>query len=379
VTAALRVGLVFGGRSVEHRVSVRSARTVARGLAAAGHTVVAFGLAQDGGWADAATSQAALAGEIDAIAALGQPVAATLGRLAAASADGPVDAFFPIVHGTWGEDGSLQGLFEMLDVPYAGAGVTASALAMDKALTKRQLAAAGIPVVEGVAITAQRFAAEREACLAAAAALPAPWFVKPSVGGSSVGVCKVREAGALAAAIEQALRFDGTVLVERAVDGRELECAVLGYQQLEASVVGEIVAGREFYDYEDKYLTDGARLIAPAPLDEALAQRLRALAVAAFAAVGGSGMARVDFLLERQPRPQTPENPGAADPGLYVNEINTLPGFTDISMYPRLWALSGVELPALVDRLVRIGIERHRDRQALDRGIADWLDELGRR
>ena len=364
--AARRVGLVFGGRSVEHRVSVVSARTVARGLAQAGHQVVALAIARDGSWADRATSEAALAGEIDAIS----PSGVSLGQALTSWAEARIDLFFPIVHGTWGEDGSLQGFFEILGVPYCGAGVSASAVAMDKVLAKTQLRAAGVPVVESVHFTARRFRDARQGCLDLAAGLPLPLFVKPSAGGSSVGVQKVADRAQLASAVEFALRFDDTVLIERGVAGRELECAVLGLDDLEASAVGEIIAGQEFYDYGDKYLDDAARLIAPARLDDGLRDEIRRLAIAAFAAIGGWGMARVDFLLEES----TEGQPGQ----LYVNEINTLPGFTEISMYPRLWALSGLPLSNLVDRLVRIALERHRNEQRLDEGIGQWLAEMDR-
>ncbi len=356
------IGLVFGGRSVEHRVSVSSARTVAGALGEAGHAVVPLGIAQDGGWVDRATGEAALAGELDALPPLGRPVAATLRHLIEA----PPEAIFPIVHGTWGEDGTLQGLCEMLDFPYVGADVTASALAMDKVAAKRLLAAGGLPVVDYEAVSAAEFADDPEGVVARAGRLPLPLFVKPSVGGSSVGVKKVADRAGLAAAIGFALAFDDAVLVERGVAGRELECAVLGYRQLEASAVGEIVPGREFYDYEDKYLADDAGLIAPAELPAATEAEVRRLAVAAFAALGGSGLARVDFFLDRDGR-------------LHVNEINTLPGFTRISMYPRLWGISGLPLPDLVGRLVDIAFERHRDRKLLDEGIKGWLAGLASR
>lgn len=354
-----RVGVVFGGRSVEHRVSVTSARTVGEGLAAAGHEVVPLGVAEDGTWADRETGRAVLAGERDTVPGGGGAVAPTLARLV----DDPPEVIFPIVHGTWGEDGTLQGLCEILDLPYAGAGVTTSALAMDKVAAKRALAAAGLPVVESAAVRRPRFEADSEEFLARAAALPGPpWFVKPAVGGSSVGVRKAADRRELEEAVRFALRFDDAVLVERAVEGRELECAVLGYRELEASEIGEIVPGADFYDYEDKYVTDAAELIAPAELAEGVRERLRSLAVEAFAALGGHGMARVDFLLE-------------GDEPL-VNEINTLPGFTSISMYPRLWDLTGVPLPELVDRLVAIALERHADRHRLDAGIKAFLGSL---
>ena len=358
----MRIGLIFGGRSVEHEVSVTSARTVARGLVAAGHAVVPLPIGADGVWADPALGTAALDGAVDRLPAGGGPILPSLAPLIEAELGAEVDAVFPIVHGTWGEDGTLQGFLEILDLPYVGAGVTASALAMNKVLAKRLLEAAGVPVVPYETVSGTDFEEDPERFLGRLGRFEGPLFVKPVVGGSSVGVKKVTDRSCLESSIRFALRFDDAVLVERGVAGRELEVAVLGYERLEASEVGEIVPGREFYDYEDKYLSDGAKLIAPAELPEALAAHLRELAVSAFAAIGGHGMARVDFLLE-----------GDAP---YVNEINTLPGFTSISMYPRLWDLSGVPLPELVDRLVRIAVERHRDRHRLDQGIRDWIAEL---
>lgn len=357
-----RVGLIFGGRSVEHKVSVSSARTVADGLRRAGHTVVPLGIAMDGCWVPAAAAAPAIAGEADHLPPRGERVLASLRALL----DSDVEVLFPLIHGTWGEDGTLQGLCEMLDLPYVGAGVTSSALAMDKIICKQLLEATGLPVVEYEVVTASEFEARpREVIERLRRFADPPVFVKPSVGGSSVGVSKVPHRECLETAVRLGLRFDERLVVERAVAGRELECAVLGYRTLEASAVGEIVPGKEFYDYTDKYLEDGARLIAPAELPGEVASSLRRMATEAFATVGGWGMARVDFLLEGGER-------------LYINEINTLPGFTEISMYPRLWELSGVPLPELVDRLVTIARERHQDRRRLDEGIKDWIAEISR-
>ncbi|MGH9379337.1 MAG: D-alanine--D-alanine ligase family protein [Thermoanaerobaculia bacterium] len=354
-----RVGLVFGGRSVEHKVSIVSARTVAKGLVEARHEVVPLGVAEDGGWVDPAVAERALAGDLDVLESVGGPVAPTLSHLLAAE----IDVVFPIIHGTWGEDGTLQGLCEMLDLPYVGPGVTASAVAMDKLLCKRVLAFAGVPVVPFEPISAASWSADREAALARCERLPLPLFVKPSVGGSSVGIRKVPSRACLESSIDFAFGFDDTVLVEQGIEGRELECSVLGDETLEASCVGEIVPGHDFYDYADKYLEDTARLVAPADLPPETEAHIRELAVRAFEAIGGWGMARVDFLLS-----------DAGD--LYLNELNTLPGFTAISMYPRLWSLSGLPLPNLVDRLVSIALARHACRIALDRSIKEFLASL---
>ncbi|MFZ9889429.1 MAG: D-alanine--D-alanine ligase family protein [Myxococcota bacterium] len=353
-----RVGLVFGGRSVEHLVSVQSARTVAAGLEAGGHTVVPLGIAEDGCWVDEVTSQRALGGELRSLSPAGPSPGMGLRHFLEAK----VEVVFPIVHGTFGEDGTLQGLCELLDLPYVGAGVAASALAMDKLLCKRALEAAGVPVVEYATIHVRDTEATTSERLADLESYGMPLFVKPSVGGSSVGVQRVGARSELGRAVEQAMRFHDVVLVERGVKGRELECAVLGNRRLEASVIGEIVPGRDFYDYEDKYLGDTAQLIAPADLPENVARELRTMAVRAFEAIGGEGMARVDFFLEGEK--------------LYVNEINTLPGFTSISMYPRLWGLSGLPLPQLIDRLVGLALERHADRRAYDDSVRSWVHEL---
>jgi D-alanine-D-alanine ligase len=334
---------------------------VAKGLREAGHQVTPLGIAQDGGWIDRGASEAVLEGDAQAIEPLGVPVAPTLQHLIHSG----VEVLFPIVHGTWGEDGTLQGLCEMLNLPYVGPGVTASALAMDKVLCKRQLAAAGVPVVDFEATTRTQFEADPRGFLRRLERLPLPLFVKPSVGGSSVGVRRVDDRSCVETSVRFSLRFDEAVLVERGVKGRELECAVLGYGDIRASAVGEIVPSQGFYDYADKYLLDSAGLIAPAELPEKVADRLRQIAVEAFAAIGGAGLARVDFRWE-----------GEDEAGLYVNELNTLPGFTSISMYPRLWEISGVPLPELVDRLVQMALDRHHDRERLDEGIKDFLREL---
>jgi D-alanine-D-alanine ligase len=355
------VGVIFGGRSVEHAVSIVSARTVVRGLREAGHRVTPLGIAQDGCWIDPAAAEQVIGGDASIIPAAGGAIAPTLQHLIHSG----VEVLFPIVHGTWGEDGTLQGLCEMLDLPYVGPGVTASALAMDKLLFKRQMLAAGVPVVDFEAVTRADFEADAPACARRAERLPFPVFVKPSVGGSSVGVKKVDSPACLQTSLAFALRFDETALVEKGIKGREIECAVLGYGKIEASVLGEIVPGNDFYDYADKYLQDTAKLIAPAELPAPVASRLRELAVRSFQAIGGAGLARVDFLVEGE--------------DVYVNEINTLPGFTSISMYPRLWGLTGVPLPELADRLVKIAVERHRDRRRLDQGIKEFLAELGER
>jgi len=296
-----RVGLVFGGRSVEHEISLRSARTVRSALEDAGHKVVALGISQGGQWLAPEIGQEALEGEVSRLPAADGSALQSRSSLKSLHhlLESEVDILFPIVHGTWGEDGCLQGLAEMAGLPYVGCDVPSSAVAMDKILCKISLERAGIPVVEWTSFTRRQFAADPEGCLSRARELAFPLFVKPAVGGSSVGIRKAADESQLEEAVTFALRFGESVLVERGVVGRELECAVLGHGRIEASVVGEIVAGREFYDYADKYIDDGAQLLAPAEQPEGATEALQDLAVRAFEAIGGSGLARVDFFLER--------------------------------------------------------------------------------
>jgi D-alanine-D-alanine ligase len=341
----MRVGLVFGGRSVEHLVSLRSAKTVREALLQAGHDVIPLGIDTDGRWHNATASQAVLEGSF--FPSLESSPLSSLEWLRS----GAPEVIFPIAHGTFGEDGCLQGLCEMVDLPYVGCSVAASAVAMDKRLSKQLFAAHGLAVVPFVAVGSHPFAShgmELPALQAFMAQQPLPLFVKPSVGGSSVGCRKARSVAELRDAIAFALRFDGTAIVERAVSAREVEVAVLGDDDaLRASELGEIVPGNDFYDYEDKYLNDNAKLLAPAPVSPALKQQLQQAAMLAMTAIGGAGMARVDFFVE-------------ADGSFTLNEVNTVPGFTSVSMYPRLWGLSGIPVDRLVDELVQIAVRRQR-------------------
>ncbi|MCI0465379.1 MAG: D-alanine--D-alanine ligase, partial [Gemmataceae bacterium] len=267
----------------------------------------------------------------------------------------PVDVVFPLIHGRHGEDGCLQGLLEMAGLPYVGCGVLASALGMDKEASKRLLADAGLKVVEHVCVRDRLWERDPRAVERRVAAGPGyPCFVKPSNGGSSVGIVKVREESELGAALEEAGHYDHKLLVERAVDAREIEVSVLGNEEPEASLPGEIEPVNEFYDYDAKYLDDRSRLLIPAPLSEAQSREARRLAVEAFRALGCEGMARVDFLLDRR---------GGT---LYVSEVNTVPGFTPISMYPKLWEASGLPYARLIDRLIELAQERHRRNSRLE-------------
>jgi len=358
----LRVLLLFGGQSAEHDVSRTSAVAVARALDPTCYDVVPVAITRDGRWLLADRARAALetghwppAFEVDGApvrlaekrAGLGSSVV----RLESGGSPlGAVDVAFPLLHGPYGEDGTVQGLLELAGLPYVGSGVLGSAVGMDKVMMKRAFAACGLPAARSVALRDDGVTkAELDRC---EDALGYPCFVKPANLGSSVGVSKAADRAALEEAVEMALRFDEWILVEEAIAGREIEVAVLGDRPPEASLPGEIVPGAEFYTYEDKYLDDSAELRAPARLEADRTAEVRRLAVAAFEACRCEAMARVDFFLE---------DPGR---GFLVNEVNTIPGFTPISMYPRLWEVSGVPYPELLDRLIALALERHERRTA---------------
>jgi len=314
----LRVAVLCGGRSGEHEISLRSAESIVAGLDRAKYEVQRIFISPEGRWEPGPISP--------------QP-----------GANPGIDVVFPVLHGTFGEDGTVQGLLELADLPYVGAGVLASAVSMDKEITKRLLAERGLPVVEYVTVTRAH---------PNSFSLPFPLFVKPANLGSSVGISKVKNCAELETALELAGQFDRKILVERGIAGRELECSVLGSEQPVAAIPCEIIPSREFYDYEDKYLLDAAKLLVPAPLTPEQTAEIQKLAVEAYQAVDCEGMARVDFLLE------------ASTGKLYINEINTIPGFTSISMYPKMWEQAGVPFAELLDRLIDLAMARHRARQA---------------
>jgi D-alanine-D-alanine ligase len=326
------VAVLHGGRSSEHDVSLASAEAAIGGMAAAGHDVVPVLLEREGGWR----------GPDGALLAL-TPGGGLLGA----------DVAFPVLHGPFGEDGTVQGLLELLDVPYVGAGVLASSLCMDKIVFKDVLAAAGVPQVDYAAVREARWRAEPDAVRAELARLGMPLFVKPARLGSSVGIAKVHEAGELDAALEGAFAHDGLVIVEAFSPGVEVECAVLGLYEADASVPGEVVliGGAEWYDYEAKYADGGVELRVPAGISDADAATVRALAEQTFLRVGCAGLARVDFFVEDGGR-------------VLVNELNTLPGMTPTSAFPKLWEATGVPWPEACDRLVSLALERHRAERA---------------
>ena len=359
----LRVGVLFGGRSTEHEVSIVSATTVMKALDPARYVPVLIGLDQDGTWRVAEPEHRLLPEYVfasdDAVKCFPglRETLAFYGRDDSSDALAtPLDVVFPIIHGRGGEDGSLQGLLEMARIPYVGAGVLGTALCMDKTLTKRALRDAALPVLPSVETS--RHAAlidPDDLARQAEEQFPSyPLFVKPTNTGSSVGVKKATSRVHLKECIKEAARYDLDVMVEPAANAREVECAVLGGHDPQASVLGEIISANDFYDYEAKYVSDDTRLIIPAPLPEALADEMRAMAQKAFCVLKCWGMARVDFFVEREAG------------RVWLNELNTLPGFTEGSMYPRLWDASGISLPHLVDRLIELAFERHAEQASLE-------------
>jgi D-alanine-D-alanine ligase len=342
--AVNRVAVLYGGVSGEHEVSVASARSVIAALRSAGYQVLPILIDRDGEW------RTQPEGTPVALGRHGRLLSLALG--AAQRELEPVEFVFPVLHGTMGEDGTIQGMLEILEVPYAGAGVLGSALGMDKIVMKRLFRVAGLRTVDFVACTRQAVLDGPEAVAdEIEAALRYPVFTKPSNLGSSVGVSKAGNRDELLAALALAARYDRRVIVEQGVDAREIETSVLGNDEPIATVPGEVIPGRDFYDYEAKYGDAGSLVLAPANLDEALVNQVREWAVRAFLALDLAGFARVDFLLER--------NTGM----LYISEVNTIPGFTEISMFAKLWQASGLSLPELVDRIVALGLERFADKQ----------------
>jgi D-alanine-D-alanine ligase len=354
ITLITRTVLIFGGRSPEHDVSILSARSIAAAAPKERIEIVPICIARDGRFVGPERSAQILDGG-------GSSDSGDFSFESWVRAN-HVDVVFPVIHGRHGEDGTLQGFLDILGLPYVGSGVAASAVAMDKGHMKYAFGAAKLPMVDFVQVLETEWRNERERVVRAVNnALRLPYFVKPANSGSSVGVTKVKSDGALSAAMELALRFDDKVLVERGVDARELEVSVLGNDAPAASVPGEIVAGAEFYDYADKFLDPKAQLIVPAKLPKEKTDELRRLALAAFKAVGAAGYARVDFFLERGTN------------RLFVNEINTVPGFTPGSLFPKLWEATEIKYARLIEKLIELGIERSKARAARDEQSMEWL------
>ena len=407
--AKLRVGILFGGRSGEHEVSLLSAASVVNAIDKTKYEVVPIGITKDGRWLTAEHAERLLKGKDEDAAGVGArapqlhpthlragdpeatPGAAVLATgesvvvppeparreagLAPFQTDAKTDAktdanlrrasdraidvdvIFPVLHGTFGEDGTIQGLLELADIAYVGAGVLGSSAGMDKDIMKSLFRAAGLPIVKHVTVLRGQFEREpKKVRQLVERKLKYPVFVKPANLGSSVGISKAHDPKELGPAIAEAAKFDRKIVIEEGVGGkknkaREIECAVLGNDDPKASVAGEIVPCKEFYDYDAKYLVEGSAAVIPAKLTKAEMKTVQRLAIAAFQAVDCTGLARVDFLMEPKSRK------------IFVNEINTMPGFTSISMYPKMWAASGVAYPELIDRLIQLGIERHQDKK----------------
>jgi D-alanine-D-alanine ligase len=363
VAGKIRVGIIFGGKSAEHEVSLQSARNIFEALDKNKYDATLIGIDKQGQWHISDSANFLLNADDPERIALRQSnleVALVPGKDqhqlvpaqgAPAPGLGQIDVIFPIVHGTQGEDGSLQGMLRMANLPFVGSGVLGSAVCMDKDITKRLLRDAGLDVAPSMTLT--RATASRTTFEMAVAKLGLPMFVKPANMGSSVGVSKVRDKAEFKRAIALAFEFDHKVLVEQAIVGREIECAVLGNDDPNASVCGEIVLHHEFYSYDTKYVDkDGAAVVVPADIDAQASDRIRTIAVQAFQALNCRGMARVDVFL-------------AADGNVTINEVNTLPGFTNISMYPKLWQASGISYSELITRLIELAQEQH----AQDRGL----------
>ena len=378
----LRIGVLYGGRSGEHEVSLASAAAVFANLDRTKYDPVPIRIEKDGRWALAdkpptassaaeviehsrveAARQIRSGREVHLVARPSEETVLSIKRAVETSVEPAeawvtglhLDAIFPVLHGPYGEDGTIQGLLELANVPYVGAGVAASAIGMDKSLMKVIFSAHGLPSCDWRLVLRHEWERRSDDIVAnLERGLGFPMFVKPANLGSSVGISKAKDASGLRTAIELAGSFDRKVVVEAAVpDAREIECGVLGNDTPEASVAGEVIPSREFYDYEAKYLDDGSKTLIPADLPPATAAEIRRLSIAAFQAIDCAGLARVDFLLSR------------ATGHIFINEINTLPGFTTISMYAKLWEASSVGYPALVDRLLELALERHAIKQQL--------------
>jgi len=351
----IRTVLLYGGRSAEHEVSVLSARSVAEAAPKDRIEIIPVCIAKDGAFVPA---------KADLDIAVHESGDATWSFESWLRGTRP-DIVFPLIHGTGGEDGALQGYLETIGVPYVGSGVTASAVGMDKVHMKQAFATAKLPIVDHMYVHENDWRVDRERITRSVNnALRLPYFVKPANSGSSVGVTKVKNDNDLQLAIDKALRFDEKVLVERGVDAREIEVSVLGNQSPQVSVPGEIVAGAEFYSYEDKYADAKAQLIIPAKIPKEKAAEIQRIAVTAFKAINASGFARVDFFLERGTN------------RLFINEINTIPGFTAISMYPKLWEATEIKYWRLIEMLIELGLERGRARTGRRESAMKWFAEV---
>jgi D-alanine-D-alanine ligase len=352
----LRIGILFGGRSGEHEVSLASAASVIRALDPEKYEAVPIGISKDGRWL-VGTGAVKMLPEVlksgDRVMLPADPSAAALVAVgpAAGQPSVMVDVVFPVLHGTFGEDGTVQGLLELAGLPYVGAGVLASSVGMDKDVQKRLFEQAGLPIVPYLAIRRSEWEQDRVKVLREVKKkFRFPLFVKPATLGSSVGMTRVKAAHEISAAMDLAAEFALKIIAERGVIGREIEVSVLGNDDVRASIPGEIIPHRDYYDYTAKYLEGGTQLLIPAPLSKKQVSTFQDYAVRAFRAIDGTGMARCDFFLERR------------SGKMFINELNTIPGFTSISMYPKMWEASGLPYPKLIDRLIELALELHREK-----------------
>ena len=356
----LRIGVIFGGRSGEHEVSLRSAESIINSMDRSKYEIVPIGITREGRWLVSGNATAMLPEAVMSssshqdVAIIGDPTRQGLTRLDEGQrvlSSEPLDAVFPVLHGTYGEDGTIQGLLEMAGVPYVGCGVLASATGMDKVAMKQLFERAGLTIAEYEWFLRSSWEDNCEAVIKRVAqSLGFPVFVKPANLGSSVGISKASDEQELREAINDAARYDRRIIVERAVNGHEIEVSILGNEHPTASLPGEIITGHAFYDYEDKYIDNASRTEVPAKLPNNIIEKIQRDGIRAFQAIDGSGLARVDFFVERGTN------------RVIINEINTMPGFTSISMYPKLWEASGISFSELIDRLIQLAIERHRDK-----------------
>ncbi|HXC97283.1 MAG TPA: D-alanine--D-alanine ligase [Edaphobacter sp.] len=371
----LRVGILFGGRSGEHEISLRSANSILNAIDKTKYEVVPLAITKQGQWLTANDATQLLAGETKPVPvllktpktkAIQLAASAELAQQNSALAQS-LDVIFPVLHGTFGEDGTIQGLLELADIAYVGSGVLGSATGMDKSAMKQLFAAAGLPQTPHINLLRAEWKADPKRCTKLIEKnLNYPVFVKPANLGSSVGISKVHNRAELAKAMDVAASYDRKLIIEQGVGGpnakpRELEVAVLGNDTPEASVIGEIVPGAEFYDYDAKYNSDSSIPIIPAQLSKPESDQIRNMAIAAFRACDCAGLARVDFLME--PSPSSKKKKKSKSPRIYLNEINTMPGFTSISMYPKLWEATGIHYSELIDRLITLAIERQNEKQ----------------
>jgi D-alanine-D-alanine ligase len=359
----IRVGIIFGGRSGEHEVSFCSASSIIKAIDKGKYTVVPIGITKEGRWISPQDSESALqSGKIEGkntVILLNDSFSKSLvcidnnQKLDKSSALEKLDVIFPALHGPYGEDGTVQGLLELANIPYVGAGVAASAISMDKDLMKIIFQQKSLPILKWMTIKRKKWQKDKEKILSLIQnGFEYPLFVKPTNLGSSVGITKVHKKEELEKAIDLASSYDRKILIEQGLEEiREIECGVLGNDKPQASVVGEVRPAGEFYDYDSKYIDKGTQLVIPADLPDGVSQEVQRIALCAFKAIDASGMARVDFFVTKK------EN------RIYLNEINTIPGFTSVSMYPRLWQAAGIPYPELIDRLIQLALERHQDKK----------------